>query len=220
MQNNQKYFDTIKFIKMKKYLAAIAVLSIVLFSCGNGADSKKDAASNGKDSANSINEVIPAESIFNLKDTFKTQDNQDFTLDKLKGKPTVVGMVFTHCGYACPRLTADMVSVSDSLKGIDVNYLLVSFDVARDTPERLKVFANESGLDKKWTLLHGSDDAVRTLSVLLNVQYEKDADGNFSHSNLISVLDQQGRLKLQTEGLEANHSQTISTIKNLAKSKL
>jgi hypothetical protein len=41
-------------------------------------------------------------------------------------------------------------------------------------------------------VLHGSDDAVRTLSVLLNVQYEKDADGNFSHSNLISVLDQQG----------------------------
>ena len=108
-----------------------------------------------------------------------------------------------------------MVSIADSLNSGDVNFLLVSFDVTRDTPERLKYFATKSGLNKNWTLLHGDEDAVRTLSVLLNVQYEKDADGNFSHSNIISVLDKQGRLQFQKEGLGANHTETINVIKKL-----
>lgn len=69
---------------------------------------------------------------------------------------------------------------------------MVSFDVERETPERLKYYAAKSGLNKNRTLLHGHEDAVRTLSVILNVQYEKDAGGNFSHSNIVSVLDKQG----------------------------
>ena len=52
--------------------------------------------------------------------------------------------------------------------------------------------------------LHGSEQAVRTLSVLLNVQFEKDAEGNFSHSNIISVLDKGGVLRFQKEGLNAD----------------
>ncbi|MBL0305693.1 MAG: SCO family protein [Chitinophagaceae bacterium] len=58
----------------------------------------------------------------------------------LKGKPTVVGMIFTHCTYACPRLTADIKSIADSLnyEKEKVNFLLVSFDTKRDNPTRLK----------------------------------------------------------------------------------
>ncbi|MEO6812599.1 MAG: hypothetical protein ABI172_01615, partial [Ginsengibacter sp.] len=69
--------------------------------------------------------------------------------------------------------------------------------------------------DKNFTLLHGSEEAVRTLSVLLNVQFEKDAEGNFSHSNIISVLDKDGTLRFQKEGLDADHAETVSTIKQL-----
>ena len=202
---------------MKYYLTILIIATSLLFSCGKSANKTDNSCCTGKDAASckTANEVIPDESIFNLKDQFKTQDNQDFTLNKLNGKPTVVGMVFTHCAYACPRLTADMVAIADSVNSDDVNFLLVSFDVKRDTPERLKYYATKSGLSKNWTLLHGSEDAVRTLSVLLNVQYEKDAEGNFSHSNIISVLDKQGRLQFQQEGLGADHSKTINTIKKL-----
>ncbi len=202
---------------MKKYFAVFVVVSSLILSCGKGAETEDKSCCAGKDTAicETDKEITPAESIFNLKAQFKTQDDKTFTLEMLTGKTTVVGMVFTHCAYACPRLTADMVSIADSLNGEDVNFLLVSFDVERDTPERLKYFATKSGLKDNWTLLHGSEDAVRTLSVLLNVQYEKDADGNFSHSNIVSVLDKQGRLQFQKEGLGADHAQTINTIKKL-----
>lgn len=202
---------------MRKYFIILLVLSALLISCGKGSETADKSCCASKDTASceTTKEVIPDESLFNLKDQFKTQDNQAFTLDMLNGKPTVVGMVFTHCAYACPRLTADMISIADSVNRGDVNFLLVSFDVERDTPERLKYYATKSGLNKNWTLLHGGENAVRTLSVLLNVQYEKDAEGNFSHSNIVSVLDKQGRLQFQKEGLGADHAQTINTIKKL-----
>jgi protein SCO1/2 len=70
-------------------------------------------------------------------------------------------------------------------------------------------------LDDKWILLHGSEQTVRTLSVLLNVQFEKDAEGDFSHSNVISVLDKNGALAFQKEGLEADQKETVDKIKEL-----
>jgi protein SCO1/2 len=159
--------------------------------------------------------TISSESIYQLPDTFETQDNKKITLSSFAGKPTVVGMIFTHCTYACPRLTADIKDIEDKIKSEkgDVNYLLISFDSERDLPDQLKKFANDHDLDKNWTLLHGSENAVRTLSVLLNVQFQKDAEGNFSHSNIISVLDKNGVLIFQKEGIDADPTETISAIK-------
>ncbi|RFP63778.1 SCO family protein [Hymenobacter lapidiphilus] len=124
---------------------------------------------------------LPAESVYQLLDTFETQDKKPLLLSELAGKPTVLAIVFTNCGYACPRLTDDMKAIEASLAASAgrINYALVSFDVARDTAEQLKKYATDKDLGKNWVLLHGSDEAVRTLSVLLNVQYEKTEDGNF-----------------------------------------
>lgn len=160
---------------------------------------------------------IPAASIFQLADSFQTQNDKTLFLSMLKGKPTVLSMIFTHCPDACPRLTADIKNIETSLKEEKekVNFVLVSFDTKRDTPARLKIFADEMGLNKNWILLHGSENTVRTLSVLLNVQYAKDAEGNFSHSNLVSVLDKYGVLQYQKEGLGAEHTATIKTIQKL-----
>ncbi|MEO8515072.1 MAG: SCO family protein [Ignavibacteria bacterium] len=152
-----------------------------------------------------------------MTEGFQTQENKVFRLSMLKGKPTVVGMIFNHCTYACPRLTADINNIEDSLKNEKekLNFLLISFDTKRDTQDRLNKFADEMGLNKNWILLHGSEDAVRTLSILLNVQFEKDAEDNFSHGNLVSVLNKNGVLQYQKEGLGAVHAETITTIKKL-----
>src|SRR5690606_19864696 len=132
---------------------------------------------------------------------------------------TVVGMIFTHCDYACPRLTADIKNINKQVgaKEGEVNYVLISFDTERDTPEVLKKYAENLNLDQDYTLLHGSEEAVRTLSILLNVQFQKDAEGNFSHSNIISVLNKEGLLVEQKEGLEANHDNMIASLQSMLK---
>ncbi len=207
---------------MKKYIA-ILLFTSVIYSCKNGnnvTDSTNAVINNisAKQNAASPN-AISEESIFIVADTFQTQYKKDIVLSSLAGKPTVVGMIFTRCGAACPRLTSDMKNIANKLKADKekVNFVLVSFDTERDNAMQLQMFAKEMGLDANWLLLHGNEQAVRTLSVLLNVQFEKDAEGNFSHSNLISVLDKNGMLAFQKEGLEADHKETIGKIEELLK---
>lgn len=207
---------------MKKYVTTI-LFAAILYSCndanitsisnnaGSNSSATQTLSKNNKDAA--------AESLFMVTDTFRTQNKKDIVLSSFAGKPTVVGMVFTRCGGACPRLTSDMANIYAKLKADKdkVNFVLVSFDTERDDPAQLKMFAKHMGLDASWILLHGSEEAVRTLSVLLNVQFEKDAEGNFSHSNLISVLDKNGMLAFQKEGLEADHKETLEKIETLLK---
>jgi protein SCO1 len=191
-----------------------SLFTVLLFSCS---DMSNKSAFTGEAPTHNTAPVgtISSESIYQLTDTFQTQDKKNVTLSSFVGKPTVVGMIFTHCTYACPRLTADIKNIEEKLKSENgkVNYLLVSFDSQRDLPEQLKKFANANQLDNNWTLLHGNENAVRTLSVLLNVQFEKDAEGNFSHSNIISVLGKSGVLVFQKEGLSADPVEIIGTIK-------
>ncbi|MEO8568191.1 MAG: SCO family protein [Ginsengibacter sp.] len=207
---------------MKKYVTTI-LFAAILYSC-NDANTTSISNNSGSNSSTTPtlsknNKDAAAESLFMVTDTFRTQNKKDIVLSSFAGKPTVVGMIFTRCGAACPRLTSDMASISAKLKADKdkVNFVLVSFDTERDDPAQLKMFAKHMGLDASWILLHGSEEAVRTLSVLLNVQFEKDAEGNFSHSNLISVLDKNGMLAFQKEGLEADHKETIEKIETLLK---
>lgn len=210
---------------MKAPILLFALVTI-LYSCTENSPSVKSGNSAGLSSAKTVKgscckaplksqlSSIPSESIFTLEDTFTTQNNARIKLSSLMNKPTVVGMIFTHCTYACPRLTSDMKSIYKNMgsKKDQVNYVLISFDTERDSPERLKEFAKEMDLDSNWTLLRGSEQSVRTLSVLLNVQYEKDMEGNFSHSNLVTVLDNKGVLKFQKEGLGADHQETLNVL--------
>jgi protein SCO1/2 len=203
---------------MKKIIA-LSLSVAVLYSCNTGSVSSLSNSVNANTPATVSKQAsnASAESIFIVPDVFKTQDNKDFVLSSLNGKPTVVGMIFTNCNNACPRLTGDMKNIADKLKSKrdKVNFVLISFDTERDNPGQLKKFQKEMGLDDNWILLHGSEEAVRTLSVLLNVQFEKDAEGNFSHSNLITVLDKKGTLAFQKEGLDADHKETIGKIEGL-----
>lgn len=206
---------------MKKY--SILLFSIIaLYSCKDTTtpDSSKTVSKDSTELAKKKPlDQFAAQSIFTIADTFQTQHNNNIILSSFAGKPTVMGMIFTNCGYACPRLTSDMKNIADKLKGNKrkVNFVLISFDTERDTPAQLRKFAKQMELDSGWILLHGSEQVVRTLSVLLNVQFEKDADGNFSHSNLISVLDKNGVLNFQKEGLEADHTETVDKINELIK---
>jgi protein SCO1 len=199
-----------------KTLFASIFLSFLLISCS---DTTSKTAFEGTPPKHETAPVgtISSESIYMLSDTFQTQENKNVILSSFAGKPTVVGMIFTNCTYACPRLTADIKDIQEKLKDENgkINFLLVSFDAERDNPAQLKKFGNNLNLDANWTLLHGSDQTVRTLSVLLNVQFEKDAEGNFSHSNIISVLDKNGVLRFQKEGLNADQAETIANIKQV-----
>ena len=146
-------------------------------------------------------------SIFDLQATWHNQRGEEVVWCELRGRPMLVCMFFSHCGYACPRITADMQAIAAVLSEHDrdnISFVMVSFDVERDTPEVLATFVETKNIDASWQLLHGDEDAVQELAAALGVRYRREPDGNFAHSNLILLLDAQGRIVHRHEGLNGD----------------
>lgn len=147
---------------------------------------------------------LPAASLYQAEVGFTTDDGKPFNLVELRGRPVAMTMFFSTCTYACPAITADLAHLRGRLPaGLRDRALMVmvSFDTERDTTEVLKKFREARALDKNWILLRGNDDAVRELAALLGVKFKREADGQFAHSNLITILSPEGEIVHQRAGL-------------------
>ncbi|WP_417667082.1 SCO family protein [Pseudidiomarina sp.] len=150
-------------------------------------------------------EVSQDDSIYHLDGTWQSHTGETLTLADLQGQPVVISMIYGSCTTACPVLVNDARRVFEALPEqyqAHVKLVMVSFDQDRDTPAALAEYADKYGLgDDVWTFLHGDDNNIRALATLLGVRYRKRSDGDFDHSNLVTVLDTQGRIVQRTEGL-------------------
>ncbi|MEX0647140.1 MAG: SCO family protein [Balneolaceae bacterium] len=159
-------------------------------------------------------------SIYHAGSTWLNRNNEEIGLESLRGKIQVVAMVYTHCDFACPRIIADMKRIESSLSPEELantNFVIVSIDPERDTPERLSTFAEENNLDpQNWTLLNGDSGDILELAALLGVKYRRISDNDFSHSNIITVLNRDGEVAYTQQQIGNQPTNTIRTIKELA----
>lgn len=155
-------------------------------------------------------------SIFNIKSTWTNQNGEDLQFEDLKGEVLVTVMIYTSCKAACPRLVADMRNIEQRLSKRtkeNVKMVMVSIDPITDTPERLKSFAKENAMDKDpWLFLRSSEDNTREFAAVVAVNYMKISPIDFSHSNIITVFNDQGEMVFQQEGLGVNSDATIKNI--------
>lgn len=158
---------------------------------------------------------VSALSLYQLDAAFTNDRNEPVALTDFRGKPIVLTMFFASCGYACPLLVGDMTRIRESLpekiRG-EVAFVLVSFDTERDTPAALAKYREERALDAQWHLLHGDADAISELAALLGVKYRKEANGMFSHSNLITVLNREGEIVHHRNGLQGGLEETAAAL--------
>jgi protein SCO1/2 len=198
--------------------ALAALLSLPIASCGNGDNHLSDTPGKNGVAPRRVERSMAGPSLYQLEGEWSNQDNRTISLADLKGKVQVVAMVFTNCRYACPRIITEMKQMESRVpadRRDRVGFVLVSFDVDRDTPARLKEFAQEMNMDERWTLLHGDEQEVRELSVLLGVKYEKQPGGDFAHSSVVTVLDENGSVAARLEGLNKNSDETSQALRSL-----
>ncbi len=162
------------------------------------------------------------ESIYNVTSIWQNRFSHKIRLDSLRGKIQVVAMVYTHCEYACPRILADIKRIRNALSEPalnQTNFVIVSIDPERDTPNRLSQFATENDLNNQhWTLLHGNQGDILEIAALLGVKYKRISQEDFTHSNIISVLNKEGEIVHQRKKLTDQQQTTIKTIENLISS--
>ena len=83
--------------------------------------------------------------------TLIDQNQQPFTKSRFADKWTLVFFGFTHCPDICPTTLAlfDQVSeiLADTEYAVDTQFLLVSLDPLRDTPEKMKPYVEYFNTD-------------------------------------------------------------------------
>ena len=92
-----------------------------------------------------------------------------FDLTSLKGKVVIVSFVYTTCNGTCPATTLTLSRVQKALQqaklwGISVEFVSISLDPERDTPDVLKRYAELFNADlANWNFLTGSRSDVQSV---------------------------------------------------------
>ncbi|NVB81154.1 MAG: SCO family protein [Kofleriaceae bacterium] len=121
-------------------------------------------------------------------------------LDVGRGHPTLISMFYGSCSVACPALLGELKQVA-ALSPPETRIVLVSFDAARDTPERLRELMATYKLDDRWTLAAANDADARALAAVLGIKYRRTQAGEFFHTSVIVGVDEDGRPVARMTGL-------------------
>ncbi len=171
----------------------------------------KSVVSNAKDLTQSGSFTTP----YDLAGEWRNQDDKPVTLASLRGKVRVVTMGFTRCEYACPRILNDMQRVEKALgkDASEVGFTFLSIDPKHDTPASMTAKMNEFQLDPaRWTFLSAPDASVQLLAVALDFKFQA-VEEFYAHSNLIAVIDENGRILHREESLGADIEPTVNSVR-------
>lgn len=194
---------------MIRQISLIIVFSLLLIGCGSKFPLKQDISENHYKLLN--------------------QDSAQVTFpDFAKNKIMVIGFIYTHCPDICPITTHNMHTVQDQLKKDkvkNVEFVSLSFDPKRDKPSILKKYAEIRGINfGNWAFLTGDSTHINKILKEFNVHvYPGDstvsADGTVNyylvHTDRISLVDQDGRLRKNYPGSQVNIDHLIKDIKHL-----
>ncbi|GCD77634.1 hypothetical protein JCM31826_11160 [Thermaurantimonas aggregans] len=133
-----------------------------------------------------------------------THKGEIITSDSLKGKITAINFFFTTCPSICGPMNFHIKErIYDRFKGFD-NFQILSFtvDPLHDTVEVLEAYARQIGAADVngrtvWKFVTGDKDSIYDLAkaVFLNAMEDETAPGGFLHSELIVLVDWEGRLR-------------------------
>lgn len=147
------------------------------------------------------------------------QAGRAVALGDLRGKVLVVGFLFTTCSESCPIVTAKLAEIQRRLGsdfGPRVRFVSISVDPLTDTPERLRDYAHRLGADLTgWSFLVGTpvqtDEVVRGFGA-----YARGTDhGGVEHLTLTSLVDREGRLRVQYLGYRFDAREMLADVRAL-----
>ena len=138
-----------------------------------------------------LNQVKKSESTLTLPDTeLVTQHGKRRRLNSeiVAGRIVVIDFIYTTCTTVCPVLSATLMQVQQQLeKHSNSEVLLVSItvDPVRDTPARLKAYADKFHVGDNWVWLTGDKQAVDGVLKQLGAYSPNYAD----HPSMVLVGD-------------------------------
>jgi protein SCO1/2 len=162
-------------------------------------------------------------SLYSLNAIWTSDVGREVKLEVLRGRPQVIALFFTSCEHSCPLIVADLKAIDKSLPANvrgKVDFLLVSIDPERDTPEALRAFRTKHELPtERWTLLRGSAEATRQLAEMVGFNYQPGSPTQYAHSLLISIMDESGVIVFQQVGLGRPPDDAVANLLRIVKTR-
>ena len=167
--------------------------------------------------------------ITRTQNIFLNQDSVEIEFPAIiKDKITLLAMVYTHCPDICPMTTHNMHLLEQKLTAKlkdRVRFVVISFDPIRDTPSVLKKFAEIRDITfNNWTFLSGDEQNTKEVMLKFDIKaiptdssFSEDGELSYSiiHTDRISLIDQEGRLRSNYKGSTANLDMILEDIKYL-----
>lgn len=155
----------------------------------------------------SAGDPLPPQSLYRLTIPLVRQDGTAATLDLNRGSPVLVSMFYATCPRACPLLINGVRRMEQQVPAESrqrLKVLLVSIDPESDTPEKLAELVTRHRVDPaRWTFARASAGDVRKLAAALGIRYRELPDGEFNHSTVVSLLDENGQIVARTSEITA-----------------
>ncbi|MCC6906131.1 MAG: SCO family protein [Anaerolineae bacterium] len=153
--------------------------------------------------------------------TLIDQHGEPFNSGDLQSSVVLYSFIYTHCTTVCPAITAQMKQVAlrleeDGLLGNPVKLVTVTFDPARDTPQRLTEYAAQfDAPPDDWVWLTGNPTEIKKLvGGEFGVYFEQVAAENptsdpapaeeaydFVHATVYVLVDDEGVIRSEYLGM-------------------
>lgn len=133
--------------------------------------------------------------------TLRDADGRTYKLADFRGKVVVLHFIYTNCPDICPlhaeRIAEIQRMVNQTPMTDRVQFITITTDPSRDTPDVLRTYGPAHGLDPiNWLFLTTTADqpegATRKLAEAFGHKFTKEAEGYQMHSIVTHVIDREG----------------------------
>jgi protein SCO1 len=151
------------------------------------------------------------------------QSGKAFHFNPATGKLLLVTFVYTTCPDVCPLFTAKLASIQRTLeeeKRDDYLLLTITTDPARDTPAKMKAYAQAFHADfQRWHFLSGNREALAQVWKDFGVTVKDLGNGQIQHTNLTTLIDPQGIRRVDYYGDKWQEKEILKDLARLRRTR-
>ncbi|MCM3767852.1 SCO family protein [Neobacillus niacini] len=159
--------------------------------------------------------------------TLINQNGEQYKFGKDNTKLKLIEFMYTHCPDVCPTTTIKMVELRKDLEkagvfGKDIEFITITIDPYRDTPEILKRYMKDFGIksSNSWLFLTGDKQNIKTeqqkirkIGEAMQFQYKDPGNGQFVHTTFTYLIDENNKfVKKFPMGEDFNKKEVYDTI--------
>jgi protein SCO1/2 len=151
--------------------------------------------------------------------TLRDRGGRSVRLAGYRGKPLVISVIYTSCYHICPTTTRHLAKVVEEARhalGDDsFRVVTIGFDTAHDTPDAMRMFAAQQGIDiPGWEFLSTDEASMQRLATNIGFLYFPTGKG-FDHLVQATLVDGGGKIVRQVYGMNFDMPLLVDPLKQL-----